>query len=148
MAHVANPAHACSEYLRLHNNSNRAYLNRDLPIYDWTEIMKHDNDKDCWVVLNDYVLDVTKFLGSHPGGSRPIRDLAGFDITADYLARGHSSRAEGLWPQLVIGLLDKTSARPTPKPASVNVAKPKIIRQYFIWIFVALVVLAVCSKVM
>ena len=128
---------------------------KDLPVYGWEEIMKHDNDKDCWVVLYGNVLNVTKFLNIHPGGLDPINDLAGFDITAQYEARGHSKKADGIWPKYVIGTLDKTSVRPKPKPVGQrkgfdgpHVTKPSPASQYLIWIVLAIVVLAVSFMLM
>jgi cytochrome b involved in lipid metabolism len=33
------------------------------------EIKKHSNEKDCWIVVNDVVWDITDFIPSHPGGN-------------------------------------------------------------------------------
>merc|ERR1712151_1154961 len=32
------------------------------------EVAKHITKDDCWVVVSGQVLNVTKFLGEHPGG--------------------------------------------------------------------------------
>lgn len=32
------------------------------------EIEKHDSEKDCWIVVNGNVYDVTSVLSWHPGG--------------------------------------------------------------------------------
>jgi len=32
------------------------------------EIATHNNKKDCWLVINDVVYDVTNYLDEHPGG--------------------------------------------------------------------------------
>jgi len=49
--------------------------------FKWGEIQKHNKEEDCWVVLNDKVYDVTKFLPSHPGGRDVIIEQAGRDAT-------------------------------------------------------------------
>ena len=36
--------------------------------FNLAEVAKHNTEKDCWVVVNGEVLDITKFLPSHPGG--------------------------------------------------------------------------------
>ncbi|KAF5200624.1 Cytochrome b5, partial [Thalictrum thalictroides] len=37
-------------------------------IFTLAEVSKHNNSKDCWLVINGKVYDVTGFLGDHPGG--------------------------------------------------------------------------------
>jgi L-lactate dehydrogenase (cytochrome) len=33
------------------------------------EIQNHSNEKDCWIVIDDVVWDITEFVPSHPGGA-------------------------------------------------------------------------------
>jgi len=40
----------------------------ELPVFNWQEIKKHDQEKDAWVVKDGKVYDVSKFLQEHPGG--------------------------------------------------------------------------------
>jgi len=35
-----------------------------------SEIQKHNNADDCWIVVNGKVYDFTKFAPNHPGGSQ------------------------------------------------------------------------------
>jgi cytochrome b involved in lipid metabolism len=35
--------------------------------YAWAEIVEHDTEDDCWIVIHGKVYDVTKFLKVHPG---------------------------------------------------------------------------------
>ena len=51
----------------------------DLSI-SWEDIRKHDKEKDAWVVMNNEVFDVSKFLGEHPGGSTIVLPHLGTDI--------------------------------------------------------------------
>ncbi|KAF4739431.1 hypothetical protein FOZ63_000570, partial [Perkinsus olseni] len=45
------------------------------------EVAKHDTKEDCWVVVNGYVMNVTKFLPEHPGGEAAIVKYAGKDAS-------------------------------------------------------------------
>lgn len=36
--------------------------------YTMSEVSKHDQEKDCWMVIEDKVYDLTKFINEHPGG--------------------------------------------------------------------------------
>merc|ERR1719231_1336382 len=47
-------------------------------------VATHTSKDDCWVVLNGQVLDVTKFLGSHPGGELAILTFAGKDASEEF----------------------------------------------------------------
>merc|ERR1719506_1609660 len=48
------------------------------------EVAKHTTKTDCWVVVSDQVLNVTKFLGEHPGGELAILTFAGKDATEEF----------------------------------------------------------------
>ncbi|KAK4697762.1 hypothetical protein P7C71_g340, partial [Lecanoromycetidae sp. Uapishka_2] len=48
------------------------------------EIAKHNNDKDCWVIIHGRAYDVTEFKEEHPGGKSIILKWAGKDATETY----------------------------------------------------------------
>merc|ERR1712232_583841 len=52
--------------------------------YSMEEVAKHTTKADCWVVVAGQVLDVTKFLGEHPGGELAILTFAGKDATEEF----------------------------------------------------------------
>merc|ERR1712048_1085328 len=52
--------------------------------YTMEEVAKHTTKTDCWVVVSGQVLDVTKFLGEHPGGELAILTFAGKDATEEF----------------------------------------------------------------
>merc|ERR1719203_2187584 len=52
--------------------------------YTMEEVAKHTSKTDCWVVVAGQVLNVTKFLGEHPGGELAILTFAGKDATEEF----------------------------------------------------------------
>ena len=50
-------------------------------LYSWKEVEKHSSKTDCWVVINDYVYNLTNFKRNHPGGTKLIDHFAGQDAT-------------------------------------------------------------------
>merc|ERR1719515_689555 len=52
--------------------------------YTLDEVAKHNTAQDCWVVVNDQVLDVTTFLKDHPGGELAIVTFAGKDASEEF----------------------------------------------------------------
>merc|ERR1719446_809244 len=69
------------------------------------EVEKHTTKTDCWVVLNDRVLDVTSFLSQHPGGELAILTFAGKDATAEFDMIHPPDVIEKYAPDAVIGAL-------------------------------------------
>lgn len=52
---------------------------RKLPKITMDEVLKHDQEKDCWVVIHGVVYDVTDFLLFHPGGKVMLLKHCGTD---------------------------------------------------------------------
>merc|ERR1712050_819084 len=52
--------------------------------YTKEEVAKHTTKTDCWVILEDKVLNVTNFLSQHPGGELAILTFAGKDATEEF----------------------------------------------------------------
>jgi len=72
-----------------------------MTFYTLEEVNEHNTRESCWVVANNNVYDVTKFITSHPGGKFTILSKAGKDVTK-YFA-WHSRHAKGLWKSYKIG---------------------------------------------
>lgn len=51
------------------------------------------------------VIDATDFAKSHPGGQAVIRGLSGKDASAAFKEIGHSSHADTMVKNLVVGIL-------------------------------------------
>uniref|UniRef100_A0A336LMN9 Cytochrome b5 n=1 Tax=Culicoides sonorensis TaxID=179676 RepID=A0A336LMN9_CULSO len=85
----------------------------DTKTIDLKEVMQHNKKDDIWIILRDKttnvekVYDVTKFLDEHPGGREVLLDVAGKDVTQDFIDVGHSSTADELLTKYYIGDLTK-----------------------------------------
>merc|ERR1712178_601942 len=78
--------------------------------YTKEEVAKHTTKNDCWVILNGKVLNVTNFLGEHPGGELAILTFAGKDATEEFNMI-HPPDVIGKYaPDAVIGTLGEGGA--------------------------------------
>merc|ERR1712050_395347 len=55
-----------------------------MSMYSKEEVAKHTTKTVCWVILDGKVLNVTNFLGEHPGGELAILTFAGKDATEEF----------------------------------------------------------------
>lgn len=88
---------------------------RELKTVTWEEVQRHNTKKDCWLVVDDKVYDVSKFIPYHPGGSILAR-YAGNDATdAFYAFHGEEPGSPGITalPRYLVGKL----AEPLKIPA-------------------------------
>ncbi|CAI8599315.1 unnamed protein product [Vicia faba] len=75
-------------------------------VFTLSQISQHKSNKNCWLVINGRVLDVTKFLEEHPGGEEVILEVAGKDATKEFDAIGHSKAAQSLVKKYQVGVLE------------------------------------------
>ncbi|KAJ0253047.1 Cytochrome B5 isoform D [Hirschfeldia incana] len=98
----------------------------DGKVYTLAEVSQHTTAKDCWIVIEGKVYDVTKFLDDHPGGDEVILTSTGKDATDDFEDVGHSSTAKAMLDEYYVGDIDtatvpaKTKFVPPPKPTESN----------------------------
>jgi flavocytochrome c len=73
--------------------------------YTVEDVAKHNKENDCWVIVNGQVLDVTDFLGDHPGGKKAILIYAGRDATEEFNMLHKADVVEKYAPNSIIGVL-------------------------------------------
>ncbi|XP_031481244.1 cytochrome b5-like isoform X2 [Nymphaea colorata] len=101
----------------------------DAKVFTLEEVSKHNNSKDCWLVINGKVYDVTQFLDDHPGGDDVLLSATGKDATDDFEDVGHSSTARAMMDGYLIGEIDTSTipAKPiyTPQPMQSSINQEK-----------------------
>ncbi|KAJ9498929.1 hypothetical protein LTR99_004989 [Exophiala xenobiotica] len=84
------------------------------------EVARHAKDDDLYLIYQNNVYDVTRFLDEHPGGVEVIRDYAGKDATEGFDEVGHSKEAHQQLEELLLGRLDQASAATAAAARSVK----------------------------
>jgi cytochrome b involved in lipid metabolism len=64
-------------------------------ILNMAEIGKHNNQSDCWMLINGKVYDITSFFGSHPGGNGTMISSCGRDATDAYMTKDPNASSSG-----------------------------------------------------
>ncbi len=73
-----------------------------------SEVEAHNTPSSCWIVINNYVYDITAYGNDHPGGPEILRQHGGKDATESFLTKGnsgHSSRAVAMLKKFLVGEL-------------------------------------------
>ena len=74
--------------------------------YSIDEIRKHNKPNDIWLIIDEYVYDVSRFIHEHPGGKDALIKNAGKDVT-DLFDNIHSTNAKKLKQKFLIGKVKK-----------------------------------------
>ncbi|KAG6507404.1 hypothetical protein ZIOFF_032747 [Zingiber officinale] len=81
----------------------------DSRVYHFDEVAKHNVAKDCWLIIDGKVYDVTPFIDDHPGGDEVLLAVTGMDATNDFEDIGHSSTARDMMAKYYIGEIDPST---------------------------------------
>ena len=73
--------------------------------YTLEEVSKHDQKDDCWIIIDDYVYDVTEFTEIHPGGKNMILMVAGKDATEYFHELHNENILQEIGEEYIIGKL-------------------------------------------
>lgn len=84
--------------------------------YRLSEIEEQNTFKSTWIIINNKVYDVTKFLEEHPGGEEVLREQGGGDATESFEDVGHSTDAREMASDMLIGELHPDDREKLTKP--------------------------------
>jgi cytochrome b involved in lipid metabolism len=74
-------------------------------VYTMSDVSKHNTEKDCWIVVNGEVLDVTSFLDKHPGGKQVLLLWGGKDASTEFNMFHKKDAVQKYAPELILGKL-------------------------------------------
>ena len=76
--------------------------------YTMERVKANGTTSSCWAVISGNVYDLTKWIGSHPGGSGAIASLCGTDGTSEFLAmHRNQNKPESRLAGYLLGSLSK-----------------------------------------
>uniref|UniRef100_A0A914XJN8 Cytochrome b5 n=1 Tax=Plectus sambesii TaxID=2011161 RepID=A0A914XJN8_9BILA len=87
----------------------------DLKLVSREEVSRHNTSASAWVIIDDRVYDITKFLEEHPGGEEVLLEQAGGDATESFEDVGHSTDAREMAKDYLIGELTEVVRRSVPR---------------------------------
>ncbi|KAK4482953.1 hypothetical protein RD792_010126 [Penstemon davidsonii] len=90
-------------------------------LFTLAEISEHNTNKDCWLLINGKVYDVTKFLEDHPGGDEVLVNATGKDATDDFEDVAHSATAKAMLEEFYVGDINSSTI-----PTKNQYAPPKL----------------------
>jgi cytochrome b involved in lipid metabolism len=77
------------------------------PFHTMDELAKHNSAKDCWLVFEGNIYDVTEYVVSHPGGEAILKGC-GIDATEIFGSiEKHTDTANNMLEKYLLGPLTK-----------------------------------------
>lgn len=74
------------------------------------DVAKHNDEKSCWIVIDNKVFDVTKYIDKHPAPKVIMKKSCGKDVTQGFntkkgMGEQHSKKALELRDKMKIGTI-------------------------------------------
>jgi len=83
------------------------------------EVAQHNTAKDCWMIIDGDVYDVSTFAKFHPGGKQTLLELGGKDVTDDFWGL-HRHEVLDKYQRLKKG---RVTDAPPPRPSALEESK-------------------------
>ena len=74
--------------------------------YTIEEVSFHNSENDAWIVINNFVYDITDFINEHPGGKDILLQFIGTDASEFFNELHHPSILEDYAENYKIGELN------------------------------------------
>lgn len=88
-----------------------------------TEIQKHNQASDCWLIIENKVYSATDYLNLHPGGADRIIPYCGQDATQAFMTKdGQGSHSQAAFQDLTQLYLGDVNGiiKQTPNPSAIK----------------------------
>ena len=97
--------------INTNNNINVNNLLETIPsgvILSSSEVLKHNTNTDCWIIVNNKVYNISNYASSHSGGVRNVTNYCGKEGTVAFDTKGgrgkpHSNSANNMLDKYYIG---------------------------------------------
>ncbi|KAK6538917.1 hypothetical protein TWF694_010471 [Orbilia ellipsospora] len=86
--------------------------------FTFAQVAEHDTKDSLFVVIDEKVYDISKFVDEHPGGEEVLLDVAGTDGTEAFEDVGHSDEAREILAKYLVGNLVRGPNDPKPAAPS------------------------------
>ncbi|KAI8376143.1 acyl-CoA dehydrogenase/oxidase [Radiomyces spectabilis] len=90
------------------------------------QVAEHNSAKDCWIIVDGKVFDVTNFLADHPGGKKVIVKVAGKDATKQFHSFHNDAIMQKVGLPLQVGVIGsaKDNQQEKKQPAAAAASSP------------------------
>jgi cytochrome b involved in lipid metabolism len=75
--------------------------------YTKDEVSLHNNENDCWIIIENKVYNITDYLDKHRGGKMLLLHYGGKDATTEFNRLNHTKKAQKLLESYYIGELEE-----------------------------------------
>ena len=83
------------------------------------EVARHRTESDCWVVVDEAVLDLSKFAAMHPGGEKVLYQHAGEDVTEEFYGLHRKDVLQKFRSRLQVGVIEGRVAQEVDGAATI-----------------------------
>ncbi len=89
--------------------TNNIKTTKILKVIKVREIIKHNNEKDCWIVIGKKVYDITNYIKKHPAPPAMLIKYCGKDGSKAFkskdIGKDHNPQSYKLLEMMVVGKL-------------------------------------------